>query len=228
MGTDSLIAHLALDTVPEDLREPLARWWERAGAQVALLDGYAALPAHFRAELPRVAAGSEFIASVLIQDPQALEWFGRHEQPSAARAANADYESRASAAPTVAEAQRTLREWRRREMLRIAWRDITGRAGVTETLHALSDFADAAIRAAASCAQLHLQAVFGKPLGANAEEAQLIVLGMSKLGGRELNFSSDIDLVFLFSQAGRPMVHARWKTRSISIASGANSSGCSM
>jgi [glutamine synthetase] adenylyltransferase / [glutamine synthetase]-adenylyl-L-tyrosine phosphorylase len=203
MGKDSLNARLALDTVPEELREPLARWWERAGAQAALLDGYAALPAHFRAELPRVAAGSEFIASVLIQDPQALEWFGRHEQPSAARIANADYESRAAAAPTVAEAQRTLREWRRREMLRIAWRDVTGRAGVTETLHALSDFADAAIRAAAACAQLHLQAVFGTPRGANAEEAQLIVIGMGKLGGRELNFSSDIDLVFLFSQAGQ-------------------------
>src|ERR1700722_9925314 len=175
MGTASLIARPALDSVPENLREPLALWWERAFAQAALLEGFAALPAHFRAELPRVAAGSEFIASVLIQDPQALEWFGRHEQPSAAHIANTDYESLACAAPTLAEAQRILREWRRREMLRIAWRDITDRAGVIETLHAVSDFADAAIRAAAMCAQLHLQPVFGKPRGADAEESQLIV-----------------------------------------------------
>jgi glutamate-ammonia-ligase adenylyltransferase len=74
---------------------------------------------------------------------------------------------------------------------------------VTETLHALSDFADASIRAAASAAHLHLQAVFGKPRNANAAQVPLIVLGMGKLGGRELNFSSDIDLVFLFSEKGQ-------------------------
>ena len=74
-------------SVPEDLREPLARWWERAAAQ----DRHFSTPTRrfpkLRAELPRVAAGSEFIASALIQDPQALEWLGRHEEPSAARIA---------------------------------------------------------------------------------------------------------------------------------------------
>src|SRR5258706_11091765 len=185
------------------LREPLALWWERVAAQEAFANAYAALSERLRAELPRVAAGSEFIASALIQDPQALEWFSRHEEASAARIAGADYEDRAATAPTAADAQRILREWRRREMLRIAWRDIAGRAGVTETLRALSDFADASIRAAAAAAQLHLEPVFGRPRGATTQEAPLIVLGMGKLGGRELNFSSDIDLVFLFSEAGQ-------------------------
>jgi len=191
------------ESVPEDLREPLARWLERAGAQAGFAESEAALPERLRAEMPRVAAGSEFIAAVLIQDPQALEWFGRHEDPSAARDAFAEYEGRAISAATPAEAQRVLREWRRREMLRIAWRDIAGRAPVTETLHALSDFADACIRAAVSCAQAYLEPVFGRPRDANGGEAQLIVLAMGKLGGRELNFSSDIDLVFLFSEKGQ-------------------------
>ena len=197
-----LLTDLVTDPVPEILREPLARWWERAAGNQAFLEDYAGLPEHLHAELPRVAAGSEFVASVLIQDPQALGWLSRHEDPSAARLASAEYESRAASAPTAAEAQRLLREWRRREMLRIAWRDIAGRADVMETLHAVSDFADAGIRAAAKSAQLHLRTVFGTPRGANAEAVQLIVLGMGKLGGRELNFSSDIDLVFLFSEAG--------------------------
>jgi glutamate-ammonia-ligase adenylyltransferase len=194
---------LRFESVPEILREPLALWWERAGSQPGFLDAYAALSEELRAELPRVAAGSEFIGSVLIQDPQALEWFGRHEAPDSARGASADYESRASAAQTAAEAQRILREWRRREMLRIGWREIAGRAEVRETLHALSDLADGCIRAAAAASRLHLDAVFGRPRGPNAEEAPLIVLGMGKLGGRELNFSSDIDLMFLFSQPGQ-------------------------
>jgi [glutamine synthetase] adenylyltransferase / [glutamine synthetase]-adenylyl-L-tyrosine phosphorylase len=191
------------ESVPEVLREPLALWWERAAAQEAFLTAYAGLSEELRGEMPRVAAGSEFIGSALIQDPQALEWFSRHEEPSAARLAGADYEARAGSAPTAADAQRILREWRRREMLRIAWRDIAGRAGVRETLHALSDFADASIRAAASAARLHLQPVFGLPRCPSLTEVPLIVLGMGKLGGRELNFSSDIDLVFLFSEAGQ-------------------------
>jgi [glutamine synthetase] adenylyltransferase / [glutamine synthetase]-adenylyl-L-tyrosine phosphorylase len=194
--------YFELDSVPEILREPLARWWERVQAQPAFVDCYAALAADLRAEMPRVAAASEFVASVLIQDPQALAWFSRYGDPSAAGAAGADYEARASTAPTAAEAQRILREWRRREMLRIAWRDITGRAGVVETLHDLSALADACIRAAAKAAQWHLQANFGRPRNSNGEEVALIVLGMGKLGGGELNFSSDIDLIFLFSQAG--------------------------
>jgi len=192
-----------VESVPDILRGPLALWWERAAAQEAFASAYAALSGDLRAELPRVAAGSEFIASALIQDPQALEWFSRHEDAPAARIAGADYENRAATAPAAADAQRILREWRRREMLRIAWRDICGRAGVEETLRALSDFADASIRAAAAAAQLHLQPVFGRPRGAGLAEASLIVLGMGKLGGRELNFSSDIDLVFLFSEAGQ-------------------------
>jgi len=52
---------------------------ERAAAQDGFLSAYAGLSEDLRTELPRVAAGSEFVASALIQDPRALEWFGRHE-----------------------------------------------------------------------------------------------------------------------------------------------------
>ncbi len=188
------------ESLPMELREPLARWWERAVADEAFADAYADLPQILRAELPRVAAGSEFIASALIQDPQALEWFSR-QQSDAGKAAGAGYEARA-AASLPADTGRILREWRRREMLRIAWHDIAGRASVRETLHALSDLADACIRAAAAASRMHLNPVFGTPRNAAGEEVPLIVLGMGKLGGRELNFSSDIDLMFLFSQPG--------------------------
>src|SRR5882757_8928570 len=188
---------LPLAKVPEDLREPLARWWERAGALPALLDGYEALPDTLRDELPRVAAGSEFVASALIQDPGSLAWLGRNDEPSAARAAGDEYERRASSAATTAYAQQG-----RREMLRIAWRDIAGRASVTDTLRDVSNLADGCIRAAGAAAQQHLDEPFGRPRNAEAAEVPLIVVAMGKLGGRELNFSSDIDLVFLYAEAG--------------------------
>ena len=188
--------------VPGCLREAVLRWWERAGALPALAAGYAALPDAIRDELPRVVAGSEFVASALIQDPESLAWFGLHEDPAAARTAARDYERRAGSAPAKADALALLREWRRREMLRIAWRDIVGRADVIDTLHAASDLADACIRAAVAAAQLQLDASLGRPRNGGAAEVPFIVVGMGKLGGRELNFSSDIDLVFLYAEAG--------------------------
>ncbi|HEY2679327.1 MAG TPA: bifunctional [glutamate--ammonia ligase]-adenylyl-L-tyrosine phosphorylase/[glutamate--ammonia-ligase] adenylyltransferase [Steroidobacteraceae bacterium] len=180
----------SLESVPGELRDSVERFFERAGVP--------SIPEPFRGQLPRAVAGSEFIASALIQDPGALEWLVIRESVRAP----IEYETRVAAAPTVESAQFLLREWRRREMLRIAWREICGSASVTQTLHAVSDLADACIRAAVQAAQAHLRPVFGTPRGAAGPAAAFIVLGMGKLGGRELNFSSDIDLVFLFSEAG--------------------------
>jgi len=192
-----------LHGVPDILHDSVARWWERAGREGVLPGIYAALPGALQAELPRLVAASEFAASALIQDPEALGWVSRHIEPSIAGAANRDYHQRVASAATAADAQRLLREWRRREMLRIEWRDIAGRAGVVETLHALSELADGCIRAAAAAAQAILENPFGRPRNAAGADVPLIVIGMGKLGGMELNFSSDVDLVFLFAQAGQ-------------------------
>ncbi len=150
----------------------------------------------------RVVAASEFAASALIQDPGALAWANDHWTPDSASAANAEYERLAAAAAISADALKLLRRWRRREMLRIAWRDIVAAASVRETLRDVSILADACIRAAARAARTQLADTFGVPRTAAGAEAELVVLGMGKLGGRELNFSSDVDLVFLFEGAG--------------------------
>jgi glutamine synthetase adenylyltransferase/Zn-dependent oligopeptidase len=215
---------IALGAIPELLRSQVSRWWERAATLPALTAAYEELPDALRAELPRVVAGSEFVASALIQDPEALAWLGRNDDPTMAFSAGADYERRVSAATTTADAQRILREWRRREMARIAWRDTGGRASVTDTLRAVSDLADACIRAAVAAAQGHLETPFGRPRPAAAirdgaaGEVPFIVVAMGKLGGRELNFSSDVDLVFLYAEAGetdgaRPLDNSEYFNR---------------
>ena len=181
-----------IETVPGQLRGYVERWWERAGADTDFLDRYRELSAEHRAQLPRVVAASEFAAQALIQDPAALAPGG----------SNTHYEAQAAAAQSVEQALLLLREWRRREMVRIAWRDIAGSAAVAETLRAVSDLADASVRAAAAAAERHLEPIFGKPQSANGSHPHFVILGMGKLGGRELNFSSDIDLIFLFTGAG--------------------------
>jgi len=103
--------------------------------------------------------------------------------------------------------QQWLRRWRRREMVRIAWRDLTERASLEETLEDLSAFADEAIDRAMQIAWQETSSRYGVPQYADGAPMPMVVVGMGKLGGRELNFSSDIDLVFLFPGYGET-VHA--------------------
>ncbi len=95
-----------------------------------------------------------------------------------------------------------LRRWRRREMVRIAWRDLGGFATLEETLEELTTFADRAVGLALEYAWRVTTARYGMPRAADGAPMPLVVLGMGKLGGRELNFSSDIDLIFLFPEYG--------------------------
>jgi glutamate-ammonia-ligase adenylyltransferase len=181
-----------LGSVPEELRDSVERWWERACALPGFADRYQALCDSDREQLPRIVAASEFVAQALLQDQASL----------ALAAANASYEEQVAEAQSVDQAVSLLREWRRREMVRIAWRDIAGSMAVAQTLQSVSDLADATVRAAAAAAALQLRPVFGTPQRSNPALSPFIVLGMGKLGGRELNFSSDIDLIFLSVEAG--------------------------
>ncbi|MDT8407598.1 MAG: bifunctional [glutamate--ammonia ligase]-adenylyl-L-tyrosine phosphorylase/[glutamate--ammonia-ligase] adenylyltransferase, partial [Methylococcales bacterium] len=95
-----------------------------------------------------------------------------------------------------------LRHLRRREMLRIAWRDLAGWSDLDETLTDLSALADACIERAHAFSHARLAARFGEPVLANGHRQQMIILGMGKLGAGELNFSSDIDLIFAYAEDG--------------------------
>ena len=97
---------------------------------------------------------------------------------------------------------KAVRLIRHRETVRIAWRDLSAMAELTETLRVTSDLADALVDAVLHWCYRELSAKHGVPLSRNQQPQQMVVLGMGKLGGRELNFSSDIDLIFAFPEAG--------------------------
>lgn len=96
-----------------------------------------------------------------------------------------------------------LREYRRREMIRIAIRDIAGYSDLSETVSSLSDFADVCIDISLDCLYRWFCERWGTPKSNNGVPQKLVVIGMGKLGARELNFSSDIDLIFAFAENGR-------------------------
>ncbi|MBX3694082.1 MAG: bifunctional [glutamate--ammonia ligase]-adenylyl-L-tyrosine phosphorylase/[glutamate--ammonia-ligase] adenylyltransferase [Steroidobacteraceae bacterium] len=179
-----------------------------------------AAPRELRDAVPCVFAASDFVADACLHDAELLPALLGGGLLLAPRGA-ADYAvAAASADPHADEAQfqSWLRRWRRREMVRIAWRDLAGWAGVEATLAELSAFADTAVSLACAFAQAQLAARYGTPRGADGSAQPLVVLGMGKLGGRELNFSSDIDLVFLFPEFGetdgaRPVANEEFFTR---------------
>ncbi|WP_228291590.1 bifunctional [glutamate--ammonia ligase]-adenylyl-L-tyrosine phosphorylase/[glutamate--ammonia-ligase] adenylyltransferase [Thiothrix litoralis] len=95
-----------------------------------------------------------------------------------------------------------VRNIRHRESVRIAWRDLSGMAELAETLRTTSDLADGLVDAVLHWCYAELSAKHGIPRSRDGAPQQLVILGMGKLGGRELNFSSDIDLIFAFPEKG--------------------------
>jgi glutamate-ammonia-ligase adenylyltransferase len=96
-----------------------------------------------------------------------------------------------------------LGDVRRREMVRIAWRDLAGSADLMETMADLSAFAEACLDK--TLARLYEQQCRknGTPYDNDGVRQYLVVIALGKLGGRELNFSSDVDLVFAYPRAGQ-------------------------
>jgi glutamate-ammonia-ligase adenylyltransferase len=101
---------------------------------------------------------------------------------------------------------RILRLFRKQEMLRIALRDLLNKADLRETVEELSDLAEVCVQKAYEWADAGLRSRYGRPLIAKADirstPAGFAVIAMGKLGGRELNFSSDVDLMYVYEADG--------------------------
>jgi glutamate-ammonia-ligase adenylyltransferase len=95
-----------------------------------------------------------------------------------------------------------LRRFRRREMVRIAVRDLDGGADLAETTSELSALAAACVDGALDRLHAWAREKSGEPLDPDGNPLRLVVFGMGKLGARELNFSSDIDLIFAYPRRG--------------------------
>lgn len=100
------------------------------------------------------------------------------------------------------ELKKRLRILRRTRMMAIAWRDLTGLADIEETLVSLSNLAEGIVITTIDVVRHSLFKAFGDALDKNGLSMPLLVLGMGKLGGGELNFSSDIDLIFSYPYDG--------------------------
>ncbi len=155
----------------------------------------------------RVLALSEFAQRVAVQQ---RDWFlgaidaGRFDVPLEQARLQEELRAAVAAGTDTAQLKKTFRQLRNRCQLQVVWRHLTGAAAFEETTEALSFMADSFIAAALDAAQRREIDRAGEPCGAESGEPQrLAVFGLGKLGGRELNLSSDIDLIFAYPEEGQ-------------------------
>jgi glutamate-ammonia-ligase adenylyltransferase len=152
-----------------------------------------------------LCAESGFLAEMISREPALLDWLTVPDVLLRDRT-GAEMEAEFSAALSdVAgedEAVAALNALKNRETLRIGARDILGLADVTTTLDQLALLAETVLRRAHALSERRLVARWGTPGTADGAPARCAVIGLGKLGGREMDFGSDLDLVFVYSDDG--------------------------
>jgi glutamate-ammonia-ligase adenylyltransferase len=165
--------------------------------------------------LQRVFAFSDFVAQNCIRNPSLFS--NLIESRDLQRGySKKDYEKRLQKALVDVKDEATLirilRVYRCREFTRIAFRDLAGWSNLAQTVNDLSTMADTCLEHTTSVLYSWLCEKLGVPTAEDGVPQQLVVLGLGKLGARELNFSSDVDLIFTYPKAG----HTRGTAQSVS------------
>jgi len=154
--------------------------------------------------IAKLGGTSQFLADTLRRRPTLLAWL---LEPGTMRQWLADelegeLDQSARAFDRPEARWNALRRFKYRQLLRIGCRDILGDADLTVTTEELSRLADVCLSAAWRWAEEELRQRYGLPRGEDGTPTGLAVIGMGKLGGDELNYSSDIDLVFVYGDDG--------------------------
>ena len=160
------------------------------------------------ADVLALAAWSPLLATTLEQNPEYFPWLARERTDPRVRSLEELKESLARFALTNSSLspQNLLARFRRRELLRTYLHDIRRSHTLVETMEELSNLADAILDYALSLARQDLDNRYGSPQHPDERgriaTAEFCVVALGKLGSMELNYASDIDLVFLYSDDG--------------------------
>src|SRR5215212_1193856 len=160
------------------------------------------------ADVLALAAWSPLLATTLEQNPEYLPWLARERTDPRVRTCDELKEALARFAlmNSALNPQVLLARFRRRELLRTYLHDIRRSQTLVETTEELSNLADAILDYALSLARQNLDNRYGLPRTVDdrgrSATAEFCVVALGKLGSMELNYASDIDLVFLYSDDG--------------------------
>jgi glutamate-ammonia-ligase adenylyltransferase len=151
-----------------------------------------------------LCGSSPFLVNLIFKAPHAVRWLFLENAIDKARSGGemlSALRSRENGALDFSGLMRVLREFKRFEILRIAARDLNGLAPLEEVTAELSSLASSSLQLAYEVCHRCLVREHGIPLmqtELGQREAEMTVIGMGKLGGNELNFSSDIDIIYFY------------------------------
>ncbi len=195
------------------------REWERyldAGNARIQVFGFLAQVPHVLQVLCVLFGNSPAMAETLIRDPMLIYWIEQEHVLQSApdfKCLQTVLDETLGLVHTYEHKFDALRRFHRREMLRIGARDLFRVASVAETVQSLSRLAEIVIHAAYRLVHEELCQEYGIPLyrgpGMSRSSKGFVVLGMGKLGGGELNYSSDVDLIYLYSSGNRQIITAK-------------------
>ncbi len=152
-------------------------------------------------------SGSQYLTDILIKNPSYTSWLINPEILKKSRFKDEMYNDLSYMflkSDSYKEKANSLRRFRNREFLRIGLRDLMKEADTIETIEDLSNVADICLQKAYEYCHSELERKYGIPYFEDEmyglkERCEFVILGMGKHGGRELNFSSDIDLLYIYS-----------------------------
>jgi glutamate-ammonia-ligase adenylyltransferase len=191
--------------IPHLLKEDTARKYDAFLAVVK--DAGVSLPddSEFINALKRVFTFSDFVFKNCTRDPEFFKDLNESGDLQRTFGAGEFREKLISYLIDVkdeVQLSRQLRRFRRYHMVRIAWRDLAGWANLSETMDDVSALADACIDQAVFFLYQWQCLKYGIPTARDGSHQRVVVFGMGKLGGQELNFSSDVDLIFAYPKNG--------------------------
>ncbi len=170
--------------------------------------------------LVRAMAMSEFVSQQLQKQPELLQtWLDKHPAIEDCDHYPERLQAVISTVKNEDELHRELRRFRHREMATLSFIQSNQLASTQQVFERLSDLAEALILGARDWLFEQMCNEYGTPMNELGEKQELLILGMGKLGGRELNFSSDIDLIFTYPDIGetvggrKPMENSKFFTR---------------
>jgi len=199
--TTPALLHLALQGA-------LERWQQRASAEQQLrLQVWLDTNPEGASQLAHCWVASDYAANIAVEQAEDfLRWLevGYAQRVLSAEDMRSDLAERlADVGADEALFDRQLRIFRRHMMLRILWRDFNRQCELLDTTTDMTHMAEVVLQASIRFHYGQLTERFGTPMGkASGEPQPLVVLGMGKLGGYELNVSSDIDLIFAYPESG--------------------------
>ena len=160
------------------------------------------LPADFDERVKHARDCSRYLARLLDAEPELLDWLQQHHHtPCNDKVIQHWFDT----LPADDEQQlaKALRILRKRVMLHVLTRDLNGLSDLDEVMRSMTALAELAVQRAQALIMQSMVGQFGNPVGAESGSPQeLLVIGMGKLGGGELNVSSDIDLIFVYPEDG--------------------------